>query len=176
MDSRFELRIVGGAAVVVQKGEHWQETKPAAAPAPAGGAASSSPLPARPAGGAASSSVAKTYAPSPHSLEERYELCRSVGEECIQEEELRALLKIKPNPVCYDGFEPSGRMHIAQGILKAILVNRLTASVRVAPARAAPCGRVRLRRPRPSAGLCLQVLGGGLVCAVRSRAGCAGWR
>jgi hypothetical protein len=37
-----------------------------------------------------------------------------------------ALLKAKANPVCYDGFEPSGRMHIAQGILKAINVNRLT--------------------------------------------------
>ncbi len=43
-----------------------------------------------------------------------------------QEEELLALLKVKDHPVCYDGFEPSGRMHIAQGILKAINVNRLT--------------------------------------------------
>lgn len=44
----------------------------------------------------------------------------------LQEDELRALLAKKPHPVCYDGFEPSGRMHIAQGILKAINVNRLT--------------------------------------------------
>ena len=29
-------------------------------------------------------------------------------------------------PICYDGFEPSGRMHIAQGLLRAINVNRLT--------------------------------------------------
>lgn len=45
---------------------------------------------------------------------------RSVGEECIQEDELRNLLAKKPEPVCYDGFEPSGRMHIAQvpGIAK----------------------------------------------------------
>jgi tyrosyl-tRNA synthetase len=28
-------------------------------------------------------------------------------------------------PICYDGFEPSGRMHIAQGLLRAINVNRL---------------------------------------------------
>jgi len=49
-----------------------------------------------------------------------------VGEECIQEAELRNLLDKKPTPVCYDGFEPSGRMHIAQGALKAILVNKLT--------------------------------------------------
>ena len=37
-------------------------------------------------------------------LDERFELCRSVGEECIQEEELRNLLDKKPVPVCYDGF------------------------------------------------------------------------
>ncbi len=28
--------------------------------------------------------------------------------------ELRELLRRKPNPIAYDGFEPSGRMHIAQ--------------------------------------------------------------
>ena len=39
---------------------------------------------------------------------------RSIGEECIQEDELRNLLEKKPEPICYDGFEPSGRMHIAQ--------------------------------------------------------------
>lgn len=40
-----------------------------------------------------------------------------------QEEELLALLKARAHPICYDGFEPSGRMHIAQGILKAINVS-----------------------------------------------------
>ncbi len=48
------------------------------------------------------------------SLDEKYELVLSVGEECIQKEELRNLLEKKVNPICYDGFEPSGRMHIAQ--------------------------------------------------------------
>lgn len=52
------------------------------------------------------------------SLEEKYQIVRSVGEECIQEDELRNLLEKKPEPVCYDGFEPSGRMHIAQVFLK----------------------------------------------------------
>uniref|UniRef100_A0A2P2L6R9 tyrosine--tRNA ligase n=1 Tax=Rhizophora mucronata TaxID=61149 RepID=A0A2P2L6R9_RHIMU len=47
-------------------------------------------------------------------LEERFQIVRSVGEECIQEDELMNLLAKKPHPVCYDGFEPSGRMHIAQ--------------------------------------------------------------
>ena len=37
-----------------------------------------------------------------------------MAEECIQTDELRNLLDKKPNPVAYDGFEPSGRMHIAQ--------------------------------------------------------------
>lgn len=60
------------------------------------------------------------------SLEERVALIRSVGEEVIQEEELIALLKVKANPNCYDGFEPSGRMHIAQGILRVINVNKMT--------------------------------------------------
>ncbi|KAF5188149.1 Tyrosine--trna ligase, partial [Thalictrum thalictroides] len=47
-------------------------------------------------------------------LEQRYEIIRSIGEECIQEDELMNLLEKKPQPICYDGFEPSGRMHIAQ--------------------------------------------------------------
>jgi len=69
-------------------------------------------------------------APSPSggllTLEERFDLCTSFAEECIQEDELKRLLAVKPNPTCYDGFEPSGRMHIAQGIMKAIIVNKLT--------------------------------------------------
>ncbi|CAM9693071.1 unnamed protein product, partial [Ectocarpus sp. 13 AM-2016] len=60
------------------------------------------------------------------SLEERYELCRSVADECIQEEELRRLLEARAHPICYDGFEPSGRMHIAQGVMRVINVNKLT--------------------------------------------------
>lgn len=47
------------------------------------------------------------------SLEERYQLVRGVGVECIQEDELKNLLDKKPTPTAYDGFEPSGRMHIA---------------------------------------------------------------
>ena len=62
------------------------------------------------------------------SLEEKYKLCKSVGEEIISEERLMELLKKKETFNCYDGFEPSGRMHIAQGLLKAINVNKLTKS------------------------------------------------
>ena len=49
----------------------------------------------------------------------------SVGEEVLVKEELLELLKTKQLFRCYDGFEPSGRMHIAQGILKAINVNKI---------------------------------------------------
>ncbi|XP_039052234.1 tyrosine--tRNA ligase 1, cytoplasmic-like [Hibiscus syriacus] len=61
-------------------------------------------------------------------LEERFKIIRSVGEECIQEDELLNLLTHKPEPICYDGFEPSGRMHIAQGVVKAINVYKLTSA------------------------------------------------
>ena len=46
--------------------------------------------------------------------EERYKMVRSIGEECIMEKELLELLGKKENFIAYDGFEPSGRMHIAQ--------------------------------------------------------------
>lgn len=58
-------------------------------------------------------------------IEDRLALVREVGEEIVTEDELRALLLAKPHPVCYDGFEPSGRIHIAQGILRAINVNKM---------------------------------------------------
>ncbi|PPE01625.1 hypothetical protein GOBAR_DD01342 [Gossypium barbadense] len=50
------------------------------------------------------------------SLEEKLKIIRSVREECIQKDKLLNLLNHKPEPICYDGFEPSCRMHIAQGI------------------------------------------------------------
>ncbi|KAM0047287.1 putative tyrosine--tRNA ligase [Helianthus debilis subsp. tardiflorus] len=59
------------------------------------------------------------------SAEEKFSIVRSVGEECIQEHELLKLLTKKRQPICYDGFEPSGRMHIAQGVMKTINVNKL---------------------------------------------------
>ncbi|OII76395.1 tRNA synthetases class I family protein [Cryptosporidium andersoni] len=70
----------------------------------------------------------KSLKKSTLNLEERLSICLSVGSECIQKTELMELLKRKDHPICYDGFEPSGRMHIAQGILKAINVNKLTSA------------------------------------------------
>ena len=41
---------------------------------------------------------------------------------------MKALFERKAHPVCYDGFEPSGRIHIAQGLLRAHNTNKLTRS------------------------------------------------
>jgi tyrosyl-tRNA synthetase len=59
-------------------------------------------------------------------VEERLELIKTVGEEIVTEEELRELLTKKKTFTAYDGFEPSGQIHIAQGILRAINVNKIT--------------------------------------------------
>jgi len=56
----------------------------------------------------------------------KIDLIKQVGEEIITEKELTELLESKSNPIAYDGFEPSGQMHIAQGILRAINVNKMT--------------------------------------------------
>jgi tyrosyl-tRNA synthetase len=60
------------------------------------------------------------------SVPERVQLAMSVGEEVITQDELTALFTAREHPIVYDGFEPSGRMHIAQGVLRAINVNKLT--------------------------------------------------
>jgi tyrosyl-tRNA synthetase len=62
-------------------------------------------------------------------LDERVALIMSVGEEgeCVTPDGLRTLLTKKPTPpVAYDGFEPSGRISLPQGIMKAVNVNKLT--------------------------------------------------
>lgn len=59
--------------------------------------------------------------------ESKLGLIKQVGEEILTEEELINLLKTKEHPIAYDGFEPSGTdIHIAQGILRAINVNKMT--------------------------------------------------
>ncbi len=59
-------------------------------------------------------------------VDEKLALIRQVGEEIVTEEELQSLLEAKSHPVAYDGFEPSGNIHVAQGILRAINVNKMT--------------------------------------------------
>lgn len=58
-------------------------------------------------------------------IEKRLKLIKEVGEEIITEEDLVKLLKNK-KLIAYDGFEPSGKVHIAQGLLRAINVNKMT--------------------------------------------------
>jgi len=58
-------------------------------------------------------------------IEKRMQLIGEVGEEIVTREELRSLLETKAKPIAYDGFEPSGIPHIAQGILRAINVNKM---------------------------------------------------
>lgn len=58
-------------------------------------------------------------------IERRLALIKEVGEEIVTEEELIELLTKKKKFIAYDGFEPSGQIHIAQGILRAINVNKM---------------------------------------------------
>ncbi len=62
------------------------------------------------------------------SIEEKLALIHEVGEEIVTENELKELIEKGENLVCYDGFEPSGQIHIAQGLLRAINVNKMTAA------------------------------------------------
>ncbi len=59
------------------------------------------------------------------STDERLFLIKQVGEEIVTEDELKNLLRKKERAVAYDGFEPSGKVHIAQGLLRAININKL---------------------------------------------------
>ena len=65
-------------------------------------------------------------------LQQDLERLVSVGEECISEDELKQLILARGRDIegpgfrLYDGFEPSGRMHIAQGVFKAMNVNKCT--------------------------------------------------
>ena len=49
-----------------------------------------------------------------------------VDENCVKISQLEELLRTCPSPVAYDGFEPSNRMHIAQGLIKRYNVNKMT--------------------------------------------------
>lgn len=57
--------------------------------------------------------------------EEKFEIFSRVGEEILEPAELKELLSQNRILRVYDGFEPSGRIHIAQGLMKAININRM---------------------------------------------------
>jgi len=58
-------------------------------------------------------------------IKDRLDLIKQVGEEIVSEDELKALLESGEELIAYDGFEPSGQIHIAQGLLRAINVNKM---------------------------------------------------
>ena len=129
--------------------------------------ADEAPPPPAVAAAASPAAAASATAPPPrqwnNDLELDFRRILSVGEECISEKELQALILSKgrgterydspasasqpsskndddnanvdaittvidvaPRIRLYDGFEPSGRMHIAQGLLKSVNVNKCT--------------------------------------------------
>lgn len=55
----------------------------------------------------------------------QYKIIASIAEEIVEAEELQELLKKKPHPIAYDGFEPSGKVHIAQGLMRAHTISKL---------------------------------------------------
>jgi len=60
-------------------------------------------------------------------IDEKIEIINQVGEEVINQDDLKNLLENKKEQIiAYDGFEPSGQIHIAQGLLKAININKMT--------------------------------------------------
>ena len=59
-------------------------------------------------------------------VEERIALVKQVGEEIVTEQDLKTLFESKKKPVAYDGFEPSGKIHVAQGLMRAYNVNKMT--------------------------------------------------
>ncbi len=58
-------------------------------------------------------------------INKKIELVKQVGEEIVTEEELKEIFQTKEHPIAYDGFEPSGQIHIAQGVMRAINVNKM---------------------------------------------------
>ncbi len=57
-------------------------------------------------------------------LDKRFNEILSISEECTTQTDLYNLLKSPKTPIVYDGFEPSGKIHIAQGLLRAHNVNK----------------------------------------------------
>jgi tyrosyl-tRNA synthetase len=57
---------------------------------------------------------------------DRIHKIKDIVEELTNPNDLQYLLTSNKDVICYDGFEPSGRMHIAQGLIRAMNTNVLT--------------------------------------------------
>lgn len=62
------------------------------------------------------------------SIQQRYNLITSFAEEIVNKDILERLLFRGVPLVCYDGMEPSGKIHIAQAVMRANTVNALTSA------------------------------------------------
>lgn len=58
-------------------------------------------------------------------VDQKIDTIKTFAEEIIGLDELKAKLDSNQKLIAYDGFEPSGRIHIAQGLMRVILVNKL---------------------------------------------------
>ena len=58
-------------------------------------------------------------------VQEKLKLIQEVGEEIIGLEEIETKLKNNKPLIAYNGFEPSGRIHIAQGIVSVLNIQKL---------------------------------------------------
>jgi tyrosyl-tRNA synthetase len=58
-------------------------------------------------------------------VEEKLKLIQEVGEEVIGFDEIKLKLEKGEQLVAYDGFEPSGKIHIAQGLVRALNIQKL---------------------------------------------------
>ena len=59
-------------------------------------------------------------------IEEKVNILCSIAEDIQGKEKIANLLQEKPNFIAYNGFEPSGRMHIAQALITSINTNVIT--------------------------------------------------
>lgn len=58
-------------------------------------------------------------------LEDKMKLINEVGEEVVGANEIKAKFAQGKQLIAYDGFEPSGRIHIAQGLVRAINIQKM---------------------------------------------------
>ena len=58
-------------------------------------------------------------------IQAKVDLISGVGQETVTPLELLQLLEVDPNPVAYDGFEPSGIAHLPVGVYRPILLKQL---------------------------------------------------
>ncbi|CAO2040906.1 unnamed protein product [Urochloa humidicola] len=62
------------------------------------------------------------------SFEQRFETLKSIGEDRVNDRELKLLLKKNPTPICYVWCDPAPWMHISQGIMKTLSINKMVKS------------------------------------------------